>query len=164
MDFPRNSSAALSCICSSHQPVSRNWDRLFGCPQVHGKAPTVLQALPANGPIPRPREPRGSRRQIVYFIGLFLYLEDLKFLYDTVDRWEEPVDDPTLILPFGPPSGGRLTVMCFTRVGVLKGMIRLFRGSNFIPWMPLMFARYAPIWCLWGNVGNIANVPGRSSW
>jgi len=48
------------------------------------------------------REPKGSRRQIVYFIGLFQHLEDLKPLYDRPYRREEPVDDTTLFSPFAP--------------------------------------------------------------
>jgi hypothetical protein len=76
-------------------------------------------------------EPRGSRRQIIYFIGLFWHLEDLKLLYDTVNHWEEPVDNLTLTPRFGPPLGGRLTMMCFTRADLLKDMIRLFRGIRF---------------------------------
>jgi len=50
------------------------------------------------------REPKGSPRQIIYFIGLFKYLEDLKLLYDRVYSQGEPADDPTLVLPFIPPS------------------------------------------------------------
>jgi len=44
-----------------------------------------------------------ARRQIIYFIGLFQHLEDLKLLYDLSDPHEEPVDDLTLIPPFAPP-------------------------------------------------------------
>jgi len=78
------------------------------------------------------RVPKGSRRQIVYFIGLFNHLEDLKLLYNMVDSPEgEPADDPTLVPPFIPPLRGRLTVINFTRVGILKDMIDLFGGIRF---------------------------------
>ena len=75
-------------------------------------------------------EPKGSRRQIIYFVGLFRHLEDLKILYDTVDPQKEPEDDVTLIPPFVPPLGGRLT-MCSTGVGLLTDMIGLFGGIRF---------------------------------
>jgi hypothetical protein len=55
-------------------------------------------------------EPRGSRRQIIYFIGLFWHLEDLKLLYDTVNHWEEPVDNLTLT----PLAGGKVREGQFT--------------------------------------------------
>ena len=77
------------------------------------------------------REPKGSRRQIIYFIGLFKHLEDLKLIYDGINSQDEPADDPTLVPPFIPPLRGRLTVTCFTRVGVLKDMIDLFGGIRF---------------------------------
>jgi hypothetical protein len=79
------------------------------------------------------REPKGSRRQILYFIGLFEHLEDLKLLYDYngVKFQEEPADDQTLVPPFVPPLRGRLTIMYFTRVGLLEEMIDLFGGIRF---------------------------------
>jgi len=77
------------------------------------------------------REPQGSRRQIIYFIGLFKHLEDLKLIYDEVDSQGEPEDDPTLVPPFIPPLRGRLTVTNFTRVGILEDMIYLFGGIRF---------------------------------
>ena len=77
------------------------------------------------------REPRGSRRQIIYFIGLFQHLEDLELNYFGVDFQEEPVDDPTLIPLFAPPLRGSLVMACFMRVGLLKDMIELFGGIRF---------------------------------
>jgi len=77
------------------------------------------------------REPKGSRRQIIYFIGIFQHLEDLKLLYDQFDPQEEPVDDLMLIPPFAPPLRGQLTMMSFTRVELLKDMIHLFGGLRF---------------------------------
>ena len=75
-------------------------------------------------------EPKGSRRQIIYFIGLFRHLEDLKILYDKPDPHEEPEDDLTLIPPSIPPLRGQLT-MCSTGVGLLKDMIDMFGGIRF---------------------------------
>ena len=77
------------------------------------------------------REPKGSRRQIIYFIGLFQHLEDLKLLYDRSDPQEEPVNDLRLIPPFAPSLDGQLTMTSFTRVELLKDMIDLFGGLRF---------------------------------
>ena len=77
------------------------------------------------------RDPRGSRRQIIYFIGMFQHLQDLKLLYDWAEFQKEPVNDLTLIPTFVPPLRGRLTMTCFTRVGLLEDMIDLFRGIRF---------------------------------
>jgi hypothetical protein len=77
------------------------------------------------------REPKGSRRQILYFIGLFEHLEDLKLLYDRVAFQTEPADDQTPKPPFVPPLRGRLTIMYLTRVGLLEDMIDQFGGIRF---------------------------------
>ena len=77
------------------------------------------------------REPKGSRRQIIYFIGLFQHLEDLKLLYDRRRFEQEPSDDLTLIPPFAPPLRGSLMMTWFTRVGLLEDMIDLFGGIRF---------------------------------
>ena len=77
------------------------------------------------------REPKGSRRQIVFFIGLFQHLEDLKLLYTWIRFRKEPADDLTLVPSFAPPLRGRLTMTCFTRVGILEDMIELFGGIRF---------------------------------
>jgi len=77
------------------------------------------------------REPKGSRRQIIYFIGLFQHLEDLKLLYDSTGPQKEPADDLTPVPPFAPPLRGQLTMTCFTRVELLKDMIDLFGGLRF---------------------------------
>ena len=48
--------------------------------------------------------PGGSRRQIIFFIGLFKHLEDLTLFNSTLEFWEsEPTNDPALIPPFTPP-------------------------------------------------------------
>ena len=77
------------------------------------------------------REPRGSDRQIIYFIGLFQHLQDLKLIEVGLHHGEEPAEDLTLIPPSIPPLRGRLVMMDFTRVGLLKGMIDLFGGIRF---------------------------------
>jgi hypothetical protein len=77
------------------------------------------------------REPEGSRRQIIYFIGLFKHLEDLKLLYDPRRIQGEPANHLTLVPLFTPPLRGRLTITSFTRVGILKDMIDLFGGIRF---------------------------------
>ena len=76
------------------------------------------------------KEPKGSRREIIYFVGLFQHLQDLKLLYDRTGR-EEPGGDPTLIPPFVPPLRGLLTMRCSTGVELLRDMIDLFGGLRF---------------------------------
>jgi hypothetical protein len=75
------------------------------------------------------RQPEGSRRQIIYFIGLFQNLQDLE-LYDSLG-YLEPADDPTLIPAFVPPLRGSLKLMSFNMAGFLKDMIHLFGGIRF---------------------------------
>ena len=96
------------------------------------------------------REPKGSRCQIIYFIGMFQHLEDLKLLYDRGYPDVEPPDDPTLIPPFAPPLRGSLMLTWFTRVGLLVDMIDLFGGIRFrrmdlyrVSRMPLLLAACA---------------------
>jgi len=73
----------------------------------------------------------GCRWQILYFIGLFQHLEDLKLFFARRSRsLEGQVDDPTLIPPFAPPLQGRLE-MLFVERAVLEDMINLFRGIRF---------------------------------
>ena len=75
--------------------------------------------------------PRGSDRQIVFFIGLFQHLRDLTLINSGVKLGEKPQDDLTLIPPFIPPLQGDLLMIRFTRVGLLKDMIDLFGGVRF---------------------------------
>ena len=77
------------------------------------------------------RAPKGSRRQIIYFIGLFQYLDDLKLIYDRRNPQDEPIDNPTLVPSFAPPLRGRLKLTDFTMVGLLKDMIDLFGRIRF---------------------------------
>ena len=75
------------------------------------------------------KEPRGSRRQILYFIGHFPNLRDLKISCTRYIKEEE--DHPTLIPPDIPPLGGRLTLACFEREELVKDMVTLFDGLRF---------------------------------
>jgi len=76
--------------------------------------------------------PRGSHRQIIFFIGLFQHLEDLILFDNTLEPWEsEPTDDPSLTPTFAPPLRGRLVISSFKRVDLLKDMIHLFGGIQF---------------------------------
>ena len=79
------------------------------------------------------RKPKGTNRQILFFIGLFQHLEDLKLLYDVIyPQEEEPADDRTLVPSFVPPLRGRLTITCFgKRVDLLEDMIGVFGGIRF---------------------------------
>lgn len=78
------------------------------------------------------RAPKGSGRQIIFFIGLFQYLEDLTLLESKLDPWEsEPVDNLTVAPSSTPPLRGRLIMAHFTRPGLLEDMIHLFGGIRF---------------------------------
>ena len=77
------------------------------------------------------REPRGSRRQIIYSIGLFQHLQSLAISYNRVNTQEEPPDDPALVPPFVPPLRGVLGILDFTGVDLLKDMIDIFEGIRF---------------------------------
>ena len=77
------------------------------------------------------RSPHGTRRQIIYFIGLFEHLQDLDILWDAVGFQDETENDTTLIPLFTPPLQGRLKLSSFKRVGILRDMIDLFGGIRF---------------------------------
>ena len=77
------------------------------------------------------KEPKGSHRQIIYFIGLFPYLDNLVLVSDTANSQVEPVDDLSLIPPSAPPLRGFLIIKNLARVGLLKDMIDLFGGIRF---------------------------------
>ena len=77
------------------------------------------------------REPKGSPRQIIYFIGLFQHLEDLELVCGRPYFQEEQADDLTLTPPFVPPLRGRLKLWSFRRVCLLKGMVDLLEGIRF---------------------------------
>ena len=75
------------------------------------------------------KKPKGSCRQIVYFIGLFEHLEDLNLLCRVTDPPGADPEDGQTLTP--PPLGGRLTLMHSTRAGLLKEMIDLFGRIRF---------------------------------
>ena len=80
------------------------------------------------------RGPRGSCRQIVFFIGMFRHLQDLKLLYNY--RSMQKFAGSSIVLPLPlthptPPLRGRLTMTCFTRVGILEAMVEMFGGIRF---------------------------------
>ena len=74
--------------------------------------------------------PIASRRQIVFFIGLFQHLDDLVFRGEPGSQWGELPDDCTLIPPFAPPLQGRLEVSC-VGAQLLKDMDHLLGGIRF---------------------------------
>jgi len=84
--------------------------------------PTVRELV-----LPRPR---GSCRQIIYFVGLFQHLENLEF-WDGADFEGGPADDPTLIPPSVPPLRGWLAMAHFAQASLLEAMIDLFGGVRF---------------------------------
>ena len=91
-------------------------------------------------------DPRGSDRQIIYFIGFFQHLQDLRLMFNGHHPRKQPVIDLTLVPLFVPPLLGRLR-MCCTTVGLVKGMIELFKGIRFeqiklfhVEGMPLLLA------------------------
>jgi len=77
------------------------------------------------------KEPKGSRRQLLYFIGLFQYLEDLTLRYRYHKLRPEPKRDPTLTPLFAPPLRGRLRMTSTSSVDLLKDMVHLFGGIRF---------------------------------
>jgi hypothetical protein len=77
------------------------------------------------------RQPIGSSRQIVYFIGLFPNLQDLKLHYPVLREEGENTTDTTPDPLSSPPLRGRLTLTLFTREQIVKDMITLFDGLRF---------------------------------
>lgn len=77
------------------------------------------------------KEPKGSCRQILYFIGLFPNLQDLKLCYRSPIEEEDITNDATLVPLSIPPLHGRLILTCFAREMLVKDMITLFGGLRF---------------------------------
>ena len=77
------------------------------------------------------KQPIGSGRQILYFIGLFPNLQDLRLHYSFPRDEQESTVDETLVPPSVPPLCGRLTLTCFTRENLVKDMIVFFGGLRF---------------------------------
>ena len=76
-------------------------------------------------------EPEGSPRQILYFIGLFPNLQDLKLVYPIPQEEPGSATDADLTPPSVPPLRGRLTLTYFTNVRLVKDMMALFGGLRF---------------------------------
>ena len=77
------------------------------------------------------KEPIGSSRQILYLIGLFPNLQDLKLCYPSPREERESMVDADLVPLCVPQLQGRLTLTCFTREKLVKDMIALFGGLRF---------------------------------
>jgi hypothetical protein len=77
------------------------------------------------------KEPRGSCRQVLYFIGHFPSLQDLKLRYSHSKYKEEDTANATLIPPSIPPLRGGLTLLYFTKRSLVKDMITFFGGLHF---------------------------------
>ena len=107
--------------------------------QVSSFVPTIQQCFGYFSPTLRflaLKEPEGSCRQILYFIGIFPNLQDLKIFYPSLKYKQESTADATLVPLSVPPLRGRLTLTCFTRENLVKDMIALFGGLHFY-WMDL---------------------------
>ena len=77
------------------------------------------------------QNPRGSCRQILYFVGFFPNLQDLKISYhEPEDEWDSAAD-ATLVPLSIPPLRGWLTLTCVARENLVKDMILLFGGLRF---------------------------------
>ena len=73
--------------------------------------------------------PKGSNREVIFFIGSFQRLEDLSLSFTWSGR--EPEEDLTLLPPFIPPLQGRLTLRCWIGGSLFQDMVRLFGGMKF---------------------------------
>ena len=107
------------------------------CLEIPMFMPTIRQCFRHFSPTLRflaLKEPRGSCRQILYFIGLFPNLQDLKLNYhiplEGLDEQETAAD--AILVPLSiPPLRGRLTLTGFTREKLMKDMADLFGGLRF---------------------------------
>ena len=76
------------------------------------------------------REPKGSKRQIIFFIGMFRYLDNLS-LYCSRPREIGPEKDLTPAPHFAPPLRGRLVVLNWAETSLFLDMVRFFGGIRF---------------------------------
>lgn len=79
------------------------------------------------------RNPSGSNRLAIYFIGLFQHLEDLTLIFDPEKEccdFERLTGDLTPAPLFFPPLRGRF-VMMYSKSSLPKDMIRLLEGIQF---------------------------------
>jgi len=77
------------------------------------------------------KEPEGSCRQILYLIGLFPNLQDLKLCYPFPTNEQESTANADLVPLSVPPLQGQLTLTCFSREKLVKDMVALFGGLHF---------------------------------
>lgn len=85
--------------------------------------------------------PVGSCRQILYFIGLFPHLQDLKINNPIYAKGEENTGDAALVPLSIPPLRGRLILTCFRWRKLLMDMATLFGGLHFT-YMDLFMVKY----------------------
>ncbi|KAF9789279.1 hypothetical protein BJ322DRAFT_1041722 [Thelephora terrestris] len=77
------------------------------------------------------KEPKGTCRQLLYFIGLFPNLQDLKLhCCRSIGELKAPAD-ATLIPLSTPPLRGWLRLICFKEDEIVKDMVTLFGGLRF---------------------------------
>jgi len=76
-------------------------------------------------------EPKGSCREILYLVGLFPNLQDLKLCYPRPREEQEATFNAALVPLSIPPLRGRLTLTCFTRRKLVEDMITFFGGLRF---------------------------------
>jgi hypothetical protein len=77
----------------------------------------------------RLKEPKGSNRQIIFFIGLFQNLENLSLCQQGPSSGVP--EDQTLTPSCTPPLQGRLAVLNWAVAGLFKDMVQLFGQINF---------------------------------
>ena len=125
-EFNRRTLRQFSALANVQELEIHNLDIPSFLPTVQryfGHFPPTVRSLAL-------RTPKGSHRQIIYFIGLFQHLNNL-LLTSFYRRGGEPAEDPALIPPFTPPLRGRLVMANFKRAGFVKDMIDLFGGIRF---------------------------------
>jgi hypothetical protein len=71
-------------------------------------------------------KPKASCRQLLYFIGLFPYLQDLKLLYFRPTKEDRTTDKSALVPPSIPPLGGWLTLVFYKGEEFVNEMIALY--------------------------------------
>ena len=77
------------------------------------------------------KDPNGTCRQILYFIGLFANLQDLKLQYYGPMYEPGSTTDATLIPLSIPPRRGWLRLVRITKEDLVKDMFILFGGLQF---------------------------------
>jgi hypothetical protein len=72
------------------------------------------------------RQPKASCRQLLYFIGLFPDLQDLKLLIFDPAKEDKTTDKSALVPPSKPPLGGWLTLISYNGVEFVNEMIAFY--------------------------------------